>query len=229
MKLLIVEDETNLREILVKYLTKHGYVVDEAEDGAEGLELATINEYDCVLLDLNLPEIDGVEVAKKLRLGKNFVPIIMLTARSQIYDKLDGFENGADDYITKPFELKELLARIKAVIKRSSKNKNNKLFFGEFEVFTERNLLLSQDKIEIELSNKEMGILEYLLRNNGKAVSAEELLEHVWDREVDIFTSTVKTHIKTLRKKIDPDKKYIKTIKGKGYVISELKENPSAD
>lgn len=219
MKLLVVEDETDLREILVKYLTKHGYIVEEAEDGVEGLEMASINEYDCVLLDLNLPEIDGIEVAKRLRTEENLVPIIMLTARSQMYDKLDGFETGADDYITKPFELKELLARIKAVIKRSSKNKNNKLFFGDFEVFTERNLLISHDKTEIELSNKEMGILEYLLRNNGKAVSAEELLEHVWDREVDIFTSTVKTHIKTLRKKVDPKKKYLKTLKGKGYII----------
>ncbi|HOU76014.1 MAG TPA: response regulator transcription factor [Candidatus Dojkabacteria bacterium] len=221
MKILIVEDETDLREILVKYLSKHGYVVEEAEDGAQGLELALINEYDCLLLDLNLPEIDGMEVAKRIRDDGNLVPIIMLTARSQMYDKLDGFEIGADDYITKPFELKELLARIKAVIKRSSKNKNNKLFFGDFEIFAEKNLLVSSDNSEIELSNKEMGILEYLLRNKGKAISAEELLEHVWDREIDIFTSTVKTHIKTLRKKVDPNKRYIKTLKGKGYLISD--------
>ncbi len=221
LKILIVEDETDLREILVKYLSKHGYVVEEAEDGAQGLELALINEYDCLLLDLNLPEIDGMEVAKRIRDDGNLVPIIMLTARSQMYDKLDGFEIGADDYITKPFELKELLARIKAVIKRSSKNKNNKLFFGDFEIFAEKNLLVSSDNSEIELSNKEMGILEYLLRNKGKAISAEELLEHVWDREIDIFTSTVKTHIKTLRKKVDPNKRYIKTLKGKGYLISD--------
>lgn len=221
MKLLIVEDETDLREILVKYLSRHGYIVEEAEDGAIGLEMATINGYDCVILDLNLPAIDGKEVARKLRAEKNNVPIIMLTARSQIYDKLDGFETGADDYITKPFELKELLARIKAVIKRSFSNKEKVLYFGDYEVLPDNNLLKTLDNKQLELSNKEMGILEYLLRNKGRAVSAEELLEHVWDREIDVFTSTVKTHIKTLRKKIDPGKKLIKTIKGKGYIISE--------
>ena len=225
MKLLIVEDETDLREILVKYLSKYGYIVEEAEDGSIGLEMATVNQYDCVILDLNLPVIDGLELARRLRAEKNIVPIIILTARSQIYDKLSGFETGADDYITKPFELKELLARIKAVIKRSSKNKDKVLYFGEYELFPDKNLLKSKDNNEVELSNKETGILEYLLRYKGKAVSAEELLEHVWDREIDIFTSTVKTHIKTLRKKIDPNKKYIKTIKGKGYIINEEYNN----
>jgi DNA-binding response OmpR family regulator len=216
MKILLVEDQDELRELVKNFLLKNKYVVDEASDGEKALELLKLNGYDCVILDLNLPKVDGIEVTKRIREQENPVPIIMLTARSQIYDKLTGFDTGADDYITKPFDMKELLARIKAVLRRGNGN-TMLLKFADYEVFPERNILKKDGK-EILLTNKEMGVLEYLLLNRDKIVSAEELLEHVWDREVDMFTDTVKTHIKTLRKKIDPNKKHIKTVRGKGYI-----------
>jgi DNA-binding response OmpR family regulator len=228
MKILIIEDEQDIVKPLKRYLEQNGFAVDYAEDGEKGLFLSNRNDYDCILLDLNLPKIDGIELAKQLRDRNNITPIIMVTARSQMYNKLEGFDSGADDYVTKPFNLEELVARIKAVIKRNSKNKNKELILlrksyegqGNLELNPEQNKVIDKKtKKEIELSNKETGILEYLIRNKGKTISTEELLEHVWDSEIDTFTDTVKTHIKTLRKKIDPKKKIIKTIRGKGYLI----------
>lgn len=223
MRLIIIEDEKDLALPLKKSLETAGFAVDYAEDGTKGLSLLQSNEYDCILLDLNLPEIDGLSLAKQLRTSQNTTPIIMLTARSQLYNKIEGFDHGADDYITKPFATKELIARIKAVIKRNSINKLEKLTFGNYELIPSQNKVLNHntDKSheEISLSNKETGILEYLLRNKGNIVSTEEILEHVWDREIDTFTDTIKTHIKTLRQKVDPGKNILKTIRGKGYII----------
>lgn len=223
MRILIIEDEKDLAWPLKKTLENQGFAVDYAQDGQTGLNLGKMNDYDCILLDLNLPGQDGISVAKELRQKNKNMPIIMVTARSQIYNKLEGFATGADDYITKPFDLLELLARIKAVIKRKSYNNALTLKFGAYELFPDQNKVIVLDKNkarEIDLSTKETGILEYLVRNLNKIVSTEEILEHVWDREVDLFTETVKTHIKTLRKKIDPDKKIIETIRGKGYRIN---------
>lgn len=220
MKILLVEDQTELRILIRDFLKKNGYVVEEAQDGQEALEKTSLNEYDCIVLDLNLPKVDGIEVARRLREEGNPVPIIMLTARSQIYDKLTGFDTGADDYITKPFDMKELLARIKAILRRNTGTADLTLKFVGYEVFPQMNVL-KKGKEEIQLTNKEMGVLEYLLLNKNKTISAEELLEHVWDSEIDMFSDTVKTHIKTLRKKIDADKKHIKTVRGKGYIYKE--------
>ncbi|HEC65678.1 MAG TPA: response regulator transcription factor [bacterium] len=218
MRLLIVEDEKRIALPLKKALEKKGYAVDYAEDGKKGLSLAQINEYDCLILDLNLPEIDGIEIAKKLRSEDNDVPILMLTARSQQVDKLEGLGVGADDYLTKPFHFEELLLRIKALIKRNSRIKNERLKIKNLELDIAGKGVRVGDR-SVDLNLKEFGILEYLLRNKGKIVSQEELLEHVWDREVDTFTQTVKTNIKTLRKKIDPEKKIIRTVRGAGYII----------
>ncbi|MFH0818592.1 MAG: response regulator transcription factor [Patescibacteria group bacterium] len=223
MRLLIIEDEKDLALPLKKMLEIHGFAVDYAPDGEQGFATAKLNAYDCLLLDLNLPGIDGLELADKLRrVGQN-VPIIMLTARSQIYNKLDGFKNGADDYITKPFDLDELIARINAVIKRDSVNKQDKLKFKDFELLPMQNMVICYqgNKIinKIILNTKETAVLEYLIRHSNRIISTEELLEHVWDSEVNMFTDTVKTHIKTLRQKIDPDKKIIQTIRNKGYKI----------
>lgn len=219
MKILIVEDENELRSLVKRYLEKNNFIVDEAGDGRKALDMLDDIEYDCVILDLNLPEVDGIEVTKQLRKNKNNVPIIMLTARSQIYNKLEGFDSGADDYITKPFDMKELVARVNAVLKRRL-NGNEKIYYCEYEVLTRMNTLKKGNK-EIELSNKEMGILEYLIINKDKIVSTEELLAHVWDTEIDMFTDTVKTHIKTLRQKIDPQKEHIMNVRGKGYLYKE--------
>ncbi len=220
MKILVIEDQSELRKLVKNFLENYGYVVDEAEDGEEGYHKINMNSYDCLILDLNLPKLDGIEIARKVRKGGSGIPIIMLTARSEIYDKIEGFDNGADDYITKPFDMKELLARVEAVLRRSQKDQKLVMKFKEYEVFPKENLL-RKDKEEIQLTNKEMGVLEYLLHHKGEIVSAEELLEHVWDSEVDMFSDTVKTHIKTLRKKLDPKKKYLQTIRGKGYMYKE--------
>lgn len=220
MKILIVEDQSELRNLVKNFLEDYGYVVDEAEDGEDGYRKINMNSYDCLILDLNLPKLDGMEIAKKVRKEGKTVPIIILTARSEIYDKIEGFDNGADDYITKPFDMKELLARVEAVLRRTQKEQTLVLKFRGYEVFPKQNLL-SKEGEEIQLTNKEMGILEYLLHKRGEIVSAEDLLEHVWDREVDMFSDTVKTHIKTLRKKLDPKKSYIKTVRGKGYMYKE--------
>lgn len=218
MRILIIEDEKDIALPLKKSLEKKGFAVDFCEDGEKGMHFLRRNEYDCILLDLNLPKIDGIDLANKLREESNTTPIIMVTARTQLYNKLEGFESGADDYVTKPFDMNELIARIKALIKRNSVNKVEKLKTDQLELIADKNTVKKNGK-EIELSNKETGVLEYLIRNKGRIVSTEELLEHVWDSEIDIFSDTVKTHIKTLRQKIDPDKDIIKTVRGKGYLI----------
>ena len=222
MKILIIEDELGIGMPLKKSLQHHGFAVDFTQSGNEGFSFARMYQYDCILLDINLPEINGLTIAEKLRTEKNTTPIIMLTARTQLYNTLEGFGAGADDYITKPFHLEEVIARIYAVIKRSAANKDTTFHVGEWEFFPEKNRVISTrdtEKKEIVLTSKETAILEYLLRHNDRIVSTEELIEHVWDREVNSFTDSVKTHIKTLRHKIDPQKILISTIRGKGYQI----------
>jgi len=218
MKLLIIEDEKKISEPLKEALVDNGYIVDCVEDGLSGFELAKNSSYDCIILDLNLPGMDGIEVAKKLRDESNTTPILMLTARIGQEKIIEGFESGADDYMIKPFHFKELLLRIQALIKRNSLNKANWLEIGKIKIDSIRRKVFIGEK-EIKLNTKEFGILEYLLRNAGRPVSQEEILEHVWGDEIDFFTQTVRTNIKTLRKKIDPEKKFLKTIKGSGYLI----------
>lgn len=218
MRILVIEDEVDIADTLKIYLEKQGYAVDVKYDGNAGFSALKLNQYDCCLLDLNLPGKDGVEIINDIRESGNIVPVIMLTARSQIYDKLDGFKHGADDYMTKPFHLAEVVARIEAVIRRFSDNKSHSLYLEDYEIIPTQNRVIKGDKM-IDLSTKEMRLLEYLVRNQNRIIPAEELLEHVWDDSVDLFSDTVKTHIKTLRKKIDPNKKIIKTVKGKGYGI----------
>jgi len=218
MRILIIEDEADIADTLKIYLEKQGFAVDVRYDGNTGFSALKLNQYDCCLLDLNLPGKDGMEIINDIREAGNIVPVIMLTARSQIYDKLDGFKHGADDYMTKPFHLAEVVARIEAVIRRFSDNKNHSLYLEDYEIIPTQNRVMKEGR-GIDLSTKEMRLLEYLVRNKNRIIPAEELLEHVWDDSVDMFSDTVKTHIKTLRKKIDPNKKIIKTVKGKGYGI----------
>lgn len=221
MRLLLIEDEEDLAKPLIKALSDYGFALDYSNDGKDGLSKAEINQYDCILLDLNLPGIDGISISNKLRAQNINTPILMVTARHQIDDKLIGFEAGADDYISKPFNLKELTARIKAIVRRSSENKTHNLKFLNFELISDRNTLLdTQSGEEIELTTKECSMLEYMVRNKDRTISAEELLEHVWNEEVNPFSDTIKTHIKTLRKKFDKKKKIIKTVHGKGYMLS---------
>lgn len=220
MRLLLIEDTAAIRDPLAETLRERGFVVDGIATGEEGLRLASINSYDCIVLDINLPGNDGLTVARTMRQESNTTPIIMLTARTQTYNKLEGFDAGADDYVTKPFSTDELVARIEAVIRRHSTNKHQQLSVGDITLIPVKNQAVHNEQ-RIELSSKETRLLEFLIRNKGNAVSAETILEHVWGDEVDAFTDTVKTHIKTLRKKIDPNKQHIKTIRNKGYIIEE--------
>jgi DNA-binding response OmpR family regulator len=219
MRLLLVEDETAILEPLKKGLMKRNFAIDTAQDGKTGYELATINTYDCIILDLNLPELNGIEVAKKLRQNNNNTPILMLTARARQKDILEGFISGTDDYLVKPFDFKELVYRINALIKRNIGNKNDIISVRDIEIDTLGLTVKKAGKI-VQLNAKEYGIFEYLIKNKGKMVSQEELIEHVWNESLDIFSQTVRTNIKTLRKKVDPTKEIIKTFKGKGYIIN---------
>lgn len=218
MRLLLVEDEEAIALPLKSGLERRGYAVDFAADGEKGYREAQVNSYDCILLDLNLPGMDGLQVAKQLRDKGNTTPILMLTARDLRKDVWAGFENGADDYLTKPFDFTELVYRVAAIIKRSKVNVSEKLEVSGLEL-DPRSIKVRKGDLEIALNRKEFGILEYLLRQKGHVVTPEELLEHVWDSTIDSFTQTVRTNMKTLRKKVDPNKKIIKTIKGYGYII----------
>ncbi|MEI6479851.1 MAG: response regulator transcription factor [bacterium] len=218
MRLLLIEDQIKIGAPLKKALERRMYAVDYCLDGVEGYKEATINKYDCIILDLSLPGMDGLEISRTLRSHNNQVPILMLTARGEQEDVIEGFESGADDYLRKPFSLQELLLRINALIRRSKPIKEDVLVLDDLLVNAAQKRVFKNDK-EIVLNMKEYGILEYLLRNKGRTISQEELLEHVWNREIDTFTQTVRTNIKTLRKKIDSKKKIIKTIKGSGYAI----------
>jgi DNA-binding response OmpR family regulator len=218
MRLLIVEDENQILLPLKKALEKKAFAVDTAEDGKTGFKMASINNYDCIILDLNLPEMDGIEVAKRLREDGCTSPLLMLTARARQQDVLEGFIAGTDDYLTKPFDFQELVYRINALIKRNSANRNTILKAVDLELNTS-SLKVTKAGMDIILNSKEYGILEYLMRHKGRVVSQEELIEHVWNENLDMFSQTVRTNIKTLRKKIDPEKHILKTFKGRGYII----------
>jgi len=218
MRLLIVEDEQMIADTLKTALEKRKYVADVSYDGRDGFSKAYLNDYDIIILDLNLPGMDGLDIARDLRAKGKQTPILMLTARTMQKNVYEGFEAGTDDYLTKPFDFQELLYRLEALIKRNADVKDPKIVIGPLTVDT-RALKVTIYGKDVHVNAKEYGILEYLLRNRGRVVSQEELLEHVWNEDIDSFTQTVRTNIKTLRKKVDPLKKLIKTFKGKGYVI----------
>lgn len=219
MKILVVEDDIDILDSIASFLEKNRYIVDKCSDGNDALGFLLNGEYEVCLLDINLPNISGVEILKTVRHKNIKTPIIIITAKSQLKSKIENFELGADDYIVKPFHLKEVLLRVNSVIRRSSLNKDVLLKIGNWSVYPEKLLCISDSKIEVEISNKEMQLLVYLIRNKNKYISSEEILEHVWDREFNFFSDTIKTHIKNLRNKIDKNKNLIKTSKGKGYGV----------
>lgn len=220
MRILIVEDEKNIADPLKKGLERQSFAVDLAYNGNDGFEMASINKYDCIVLDLNLPGMDGIEVCDTLRKKGVDIPILILTARSALDEKITGLENGADDYLTKPFSFKELVLRINALIKRYHPIQTATIKVNEITLDSAKHSVMLDSK-KVILNRKEFGILEYLMRNKDRVVSQEELLEHVWNQEVDLFTNTVRTQIRNLRKKIDPEKEIIETIRGVGYKIKD--------
>ena len=218
-KILIVDDEERIRDIIKEYLDFEGYTYDEASDGMEAIEKIKNNEYNVVVLDIMMPKIDGFTVVREVRKFSQ-VPVIMLSARGEEYDKLFGFEMGVDDYITKPFSPKELVARIKAVLKRSgvAEEKQGVLKIPGIEIDeTGRKVLV--DGNQITLTPKEFDILVYMVKNKGIVLSREKILSTIWGYEFFGDDRTVDTHIKMLRNSIEPYRNYIKTIWSIGYKL----------
>lgn len=220
MRVLVVEDEEAIASALERGLIKEGYAVDIAGDGVEAIEKASVNNYDVVCLDLNLPKMDGLEVCRRLREDRYGGGIIMLTARSSIKERIEGLDLGADDYLVKPFAFSELKARIRAVTRREGGLREPVLNTRGLELDPNTNRV-KRDGHEIHLTPKEFALLYYLARNEGRAVPQEELLEHIWDEHANPFTQTVKVHMNNLRRKLNEgfDEQLIETIRGKGYVL----------
>ena len=220
MRILIIEDEIDLANLLAQGLRREGYAADVASDGNEGYACATINDYDLLILDLNLPGIDGLEICRRLRTSHPRLLILMLTARGRPGDKITGLDLGADDYLVKPFDFGELTARIRALFRRDLQVRSPLLECGDLKL-DPASKTVWLGKRRLQLTRKEFGILEYLMRHPGEVISQEELLEHVWDAEADPFTTTVKVHLYSLRQKLGDDgTRYIQTVIGQGYRIS---------
>ena len=220
MRILITEDEKDLAEALARGLRKQGYAADIAYDGEEALVLAEVNDYDLIILDLNLPKIDGVEVCRRIRASGSPTGILMLTARSSLDDRVNGLDQGADDYLVKPFHFPELLARVRAILRREGEPRHTILRSGDLVLDPNVQKAYFRRE-EIRLTTKEFAVLEYLMRNVGRIVSQEELLEHVWNEDANLFTQTVKVHIKNIRKKLSAVGAHdlITTVKGRGYML----------
>ncbi|NRA61863.1 MAG: response regulator transcription factor [Psychrobium sp.] len=221
MRILIIEDEPLLLEQLSNSLTKQGYAVDCASDGEDGLYQGTEYPYDLAIIDLGLPKIDGIEVIKKLRiLEKNF-PILILTARDQWQEKVLGLDSGADDYLTKPFEMDELLARVKALLRRSVGLASATQNFGPLTLDLNAQSI-SVDGSEVELTAYEYKVMEYLLTHQHQVISKTVLTEHIYDQDYDRDSNVIEVFIRRLRKKIDPNNTLepIETLRGRGYRIN---------
>lgn len=216
MKLLIVEDELSLQKALCKGFAKLGYAVDAAGDGEEALERYYSSFYDVIVLDLNLPKLDGIEVLKEIRKEDPETRIIILSARSEVEDKVLGLDLGANDYLAKPFHFRELEARVRALLRRDFSVISAKITVSGITVDTALKKVFCRGK-EIPLTRKEYGILEYLFINRGRVVSNETLLEHVWDSNADLFSNALRVHIASLRKKLPGD--IIKNVRGQGYYV----------
>jgi len=220
MRILIVEDEYRLSNVVKKGLVENGFAVDQAFDGEEGLYLAESEAYDLVILDIMLPKIDGLKVCRELRRKKIKTPILMLTAKTKVEDKVKGLEMGADDYLAKPFAYAELKARIQALIRRSHNEGDPVLKLDDLELDPAKHTARRDEKI-ISLTPKEFAILEYLLRHKNQVVTRTQVTEHVWDYNFDALSNVVDVFIATLRRKINTGfkNKLIHTIHGVGYKI----------
>ena len=223
-KLLLIEDDITIAEPVMKGFTTAGYSVLLASDGSSGYEMAINNNFDALIVDIMLPEMDGIDVIKNLRTKKIDVPILILSAKSTVNDRVKGLQTGSDDYLTKPFEFVELLARVQALLRRSNKDNN------QTTVLSIENLMVnlvsrkvSRNGSSIELRPKEFDLLVYLLKNKGRVVSKNMIIENVWDFNFDPMTNVVESKICLLREKIDKDfeTKLIHTIRGVGYVVKE--------
>lgn len=221
-KILVVDDEANIRRVVREYAEFEGFEVDEAENGIEAICRVKANNYDVIIMDIMMPELDGFSACKQIKKIKS-VPVIMLSARGEEYDKLFGFEIGIDDYVVKPFSPKELMARARAVIKRNTRNTNNndKLVFGGLTVDLDgRSVSVNGERVN--MTPKEYELLFFLVQNRNIALSRQQLLEAVWGFEFFGDDRTVDTHIKMLRNSLGEYRKYIVTLRGVGYKFEEI-------
>jgi len=220
MRILVVEDDPSLAKFVQKGLREERYAVDVAPDGEEGILMAEITPYDLIILDIMLPKLDGMTVCRRLRAKRKSVPVLLLTARDATEDKVAGLDAGADDYLTKPFAFMELLARVRALLRRGGVHQSTRLTLAdlEFDPVTHR---VWRSGNEISLTNKEYALLEYLLSNVDRVLTRTAIVEHVWDIDYDSFTNIVDVHIRSLRAKLDKgfDLQLIHTVRGVGYVI----------
>jgi DNA-binding response OmpR family regulator len=224
MRILIVEDEESLALRIKSVLESEKYHPEVAFDGRNGLEQALTEEYDLIILDILLPRLNGLQVLKEIRREKLSVPVLLLTAKNRVEDKVSGLDAGADDYLTKPFAIPELLARVRTLLRRPTDVKSSALKIGDLEVDTSTHEVFRKGKA-VTLTTKEYSILEFLLYNKNRVLSRLSIAEHVWGDNFDLFTMTnfVDVHIKNLRKKLsdDDEKKLIQTVRGVGYMIKE--------
>jgi len=222
MRILVVEDEKKVASFIKKGLQEEHYAVDIAYDGEEGLALVQINEYDLILLDIMLPKLDGMEVLRRIR-GNGFgVPILILTAKDSVEDIVTGLDTGSDDYLTKPFSFAELVARVRALLRRKAKEKTDILTIGDLSLSTSTHRVKRGTR-EIELTPKEYALLEYFMRNPNRILTRTLITEHVWDYHFDPETNVIDVYVNYLRKKIDQgfEKKLIHTIRGSGYMMKD--------
>jgi len=222
MRILGVEDEKKVAGFIKKGLEEETYAVDVAVDGEEGFAMAEANQYDLIVLDLMLPKIDGLEVLTRCREKKINTPILLLTAKDSVEDKVTGLNKGADDYLTKPFAFSELLARIRSLLRRGQSETKTVLSLADLSLDMVSHKV-NRNGQEVELTGKEYSLLEYFIRNQGKVLTRTMIAEHVWDYNFDTFTNVIDVYINHLRKKIDKDhpKKLLHTLRGVGYVLKE--------
>jgi two-component system copper resistance phosphate regulon response regulator CusR len=222
MRILVVEDERKVAQFIKKGLEEEGYAVDLASDGEEGLAMALDGVHDLIVLDIALPKMDGLRVLKRLREEKAPNPVLLLTVRATIEDKVFGLDSGADDYLTKPFAFQELVARIRALLRRKAEAGAPLLRFADLVLDPARRLV-SRGEEKIELTSKEFSLLEYFLRNPGRVLSRAMISEHVWDYDFDTESNVIDVYVNYLRRKIDSGrkKKLIQTVRGAGYVLKE--------
>ncbi|HIS30147.1 MAG TPA: response regulator transcription factor [Candidatus Limivivens intestinipullorum] len=222
MRILIAEDEPDLRSVIAKTLEKNHYSVDACPDGQEALDFLEMAEYDAVVLDIMMPKTDGLTVLKTMRRQGKHTPVILLTARDSIQDRVTGLDAGADDYLVKPFAMDELLARLRVVLRREAASQDNCYRIANLTVDSNRRAVY-RDDLEITLSSKEFSILEYMIRNKGIVLSRDKIEQHIWNYDYAGGSNVVDVYIRYLRKKIDEnfEPKLIHTIRGAGYVLKE--------
>jgi DNA-binding response OmpR family regulator len=220
MRILLVEDEPRMANVIAKGLRENTYAVDVAGDGEAALYQTSINDYDLIVLDVLLPKRDGFEVCRELRARGDSTPVLMLTARATVDDRVKGFDAGADDYLTKPFSLRELLARVRALLRRDPQLRADVLHLDDLVVDSASHRVTRASR-EIDLTAKEYALLEFLARRAGHLVSRSEIAEHVWDDSFDPFSNAIEVYMNRLRRKIDDEHsvKLLHTRRGEGYIL----------